>query len=401
MFILSASEDILSFITGFGILQGFLLALLIYFHPRSNRTVNLFLALYIGCLSVIASTPFVERAVTWQKSFFIEPFPFLAGPLLYFYIRSFKETITWRKAIPHLLPFIAIFFVAGWYLGSMAEKYPLAKEVPAEAVQTPFAIMFNVVKLSQMGLYYWLSRRSVRSYRRSIRQLFSETSRIDQNWIQWLINGYILFIIATLGVFSMMYKYPDNFYLWALIYVALLTPYIYMATFKGITQSTIWQIQPGKNKENIEEEMEEASKEIMAETKENKTKQVTTATDDSRVNEITSRIVAAMEKDKLYQEPELSLQNLADKLLYPSYQVSQAINEGMKKNFYDLINGYRVEEAKRLLVDEKSRNYTILSVGFEAGFNSKTTFNTVFKRFTGCTPTEFREKQKARLIPAS
>jgi len=102
-----------------------------------------------------------------------------------------------------------------------------------------------------------------------------------------------------------------------------------------------------------------------------------------------------MDKDKLYQETELTLQDLADKIQYPSYLVSQAINEGLNKNFYDLINGYRVEEAKRLLLDPKNSNYTILSVGFEAGFNSKTTFNTVFKKFTGQTPTDYRAKKIA------
>ena len=107
-----------------------------------------------------------------------------------------------------------------------------------------------------------------------------------------------------------------------------------------------------------------------------------------------------MEQDKLYRETELTLQNLSEKLQYPSYQVSQAINEGLKKNFYDLINSYRVEEAKRLLVDPKNQNFTILSVGFEAGFNSKTTFNTVFKKFTGITPTEFRAQQKQLSISA-
>jgi len=65
----------------------------------------------------------------------------------------------------------------------------------------------------------------------------------------------------------------------------------------------------------------------------------------------------------------------------------------LKKSFYDVINSYRVEEAKRLLLDEKNRNYTILSVGFEAGFNSKTTFNPVFKKFTGVTPTEYRDNK--------
>ena len=101
-----------------------------------------------------------------------------------------------------------------------------------------------------------------------------------------------------------------------------------------------------------------------------------------------------MERDKLYQEHELTLQTLSDKLSIPTYQASQAIKEGMNKNFYDLVNGYRVEEAKRLLVDPKNENFTILSVGFEAGFNSKTTFNTVFKKFTGVTPTEYRDQKK-------
>ena len=97
-----------------------------------------------------------------------------------------------------------------------------------------------------------------------------------------------------------------------------------------------------------------------------------------------------MKDEKLYQEPQLTLQNLADKIEVPSYQLSQAINEGMNMNFYDLVNSYRVEEAKRLLLDEKNKNLTILSVGFEAGFNSTTTFNTVFKKFTGLTPAEFK-----------
>jgi YesN/AraC family two-component response regulator len=107
-----------------------------------------------------------------------------------------------------------------------------------------------------------------------------------------------------------------------------------------------------------------------------------------------------MEKEKLYQETELTLQQLAGKLQVPTYQVSQALNEGMKKNFYELVNGYRVEEAKKLLLDSQNRNYTILSVGFEAGFNSKTTFNTVFKKFTGLTPTEFKNRQMPGLALA-
>jgi AraC-like DNA-binding protein len=82
----------------------------------------------------------------------------------------------------------------------------------------------------------------------------------------------------------------------------------------------------------------------------------------------------------------------------PAYQVSQAINEGLKKTFYDLVNGSRVEEAKRLLLDPKNKNIKIMAVAFDSGFNSKTTFNTVFKKFTGLTPTDFKEQNAREVV---
>lgn len=391
MSLLFISENVLLFIAGFGTLQGFLLAMLIYFRPGSDRSVNLYLALYISCLSLIATTPLIEKVLTWQKSYFVEPFPFLAGPLLYLYICSFKKKMSWKQVFPHLLVFIIMFFAAWWYISSMAVKYPNEKQVPAEALRTPFALVFNLVKLLQMGLYYVLARRSLTSYQRSIQQFFSDTSRINLHWINWLTNGYILFIVTTMAVYALMYQYPQQFNLWMLCYVALLTPYIYMATFKGITQATLWQVQSDAPAQKVEEEIKEANTNAPPQEK-------AKLPPSDKIMDITKRIGLLMVREKLYQEPELTLQQLADKLDIPAYQVSLAINEGMKVNFYELVNGFRVEEAKRLLLDPNSNNYTILSVGFEAGFNSKTTFNTVFKKFTGLTPTEYREKQKSSSI---
>ena len=115
---------------------------------------------------------------------------------------------------------------------------------------------------------------------------------------------------------------------------------------------------------------------------------------EEKILSIAQLVIAAMDKDKLYRDSDLTLQDLAEKLHAPAHQISQAIKDGLKKNFYDVINGYRVEEAKRLLLDPKNRSFTILSVAFEAGFNSTTTFNTVFKKFTGLTPSEFRQRQE-------
>ena len=115
----------------------------------------------------------------------------------------------------------------------------------------------------------------------------------------------------------------------------------------------------------------------------------------AQITALAEKIIALLEAERLYQEPDLTLQQLAGRLQSSVHHLSQAINDGLGKNFYDLVNGYRVAEAKRLLLDPKNTNFTILSVGFEAGFNSKTTFNTVFKKFTGQTPTEYRAAQKA------
>jgi AraC-like DNA-binding protein len=333
--------------------------------------------------------PLLYTIIPWHKLFFTEPFTYLAGPLMYFYLRSYKENITWQKALPHCIPFFLYFFISYWWLGHLAETYG-TERLPEAAFTTPLAISLVLIRYTQLILYYFLSRRQLALYQRSIRQLFSETSRIDLQWGRWLINGYLLIVITTIVLYPFLLKYRQHFELLYLINIAVVTPYIYLITYKGITQPTIWQVQHKTAKAEIEEQLHD-SEEIEKEYAEKQKRQKEVY--DSRLGDIASRIGALMDREKLYQETELSLQDLASKLDCPPHRVSQAINEVMKKSFYDLVNGYRVEEAKRLLQNPKNRNYTILSVGFEAGFNSKTTFNTVFKKFTGYTPTQFRELQ--------
>ena len=98
-----SSENIFFFISCFGTLQGIILAVFVYFHPKSDKSINIFLALYIGSIALVMATPFVFMILPWQKCFFMEAFTFVPGPMMYLYVRSLKESITWRKAFPHLL----------------------------------------------------------------------------------------------------------------------------------------------------------------------------------------------------------------------------------------------------------------------------------------------------------
>ena len=112
MYYLNISENILYLVAGLGIVQGLFLTALIFFHPKGDRRVNFFLALYIFSFAIILTVPFTMQLIGWENSFWIEPFPILLGPSLYLYIRSFKEIVTWRKAMPHLVFFFLFFFVA-------------------------------------------------------------------------------------------------------------------------------------------------------------------------------------------------------------------------------------------------------------------------------------------------
>jgi Response regulator containing CheY-like receiver domain and AraC-type DNA-binding domain len=401
MFILSISAKLIFLIAASGIVQALLLAALLYFHRKSDKSVNGFLSLYILSFSLLMIIPAVQQLFSWQIILYLLPFPLLIGPFLYLYVRSFKETITWHKAWPHFLLFIIFLFVDYFYLPLLVKKYPSSQQVPEEILlnpASPIRIVLRIVRIVQMIIYYVLAERALTSYQKSIHHLFSETSRISLAWVRWLINGYLFLILSLLVLFYFVVRYPDQFEILVIVNTAIITPYIYLTTFKGLAQPTLWQTKTDEQKENLEKEIRDAA-ELELLKKDKKRNQSLQWQHENKIGEIVSRISEAMQNEKLYQETELTLQNLADRIKFPPYQVSQAINEGMHKNFYDLINGYRVDEAKRLLLDVKNRNYTILSVGFEAGFNSKTTFNTVFKKFTGLTPTEYREKQRAMPVP--
>jgi adenylate cyclase len=104
------------------------------------------------------------------------------------------------------------------------------------------------------------------------------------------------------------------------------------------------------------------------------------------------RLSALMDVDKLYLNPDLSLRSLAEYVNLPPNHMSQLLNEGFKQNFADYINSYRLEDFKSKLGDESSHQLTLMAMAYDSGFNSKTVFNTFFKRKLGVTPKAYWNK---------
>src|SRR5687768_14014804 len=156
MYLLSISVQLLSLIAGVGLVQGIFLAVLLYFHPRSDRKVNLWLALYILCLSGIMAGPLIFQFIPWQDVWYITPLSFIPGVLMWLYVRSFKEKITFKKTLPWLLFFILINILHYQYLDYLGGKYPNDKTIPEEAFRHPISLIFFVVRYTMLFLFYFL-----------------------------------------------------------------------------------------------------------------------------------------------------------------------------------------------------------------------------------------------------
>jgi AraC-like DNA-binding protein len=111
---------------------------------------------------------------------------------------------------------------------------------------------------------------------------------------------------------------------------------------------------------------------------------------DSEAAQLRDTLLSSMEEMKPYRNSDLTLPDLAEQLSTSPHRLSEVLNSQLSQNFYDFVNGYRVREVQERLADEKSQTLTLLSLALDAGFASKSTFNSVFKKITGQTPSEYR-----------
>ena len=112
---------------------------------------------------------------------------------------------------------------------------------------------------------------------------------------------------------------------------------------------------------------------------------------DSAAERHLQRLLELMDAKRPHLRCDLTIRDLAEASNIPSYHLSQLLNENLNQKFYDFVNRYRVEEAKRALLDTANDHLTILAVALNAGFSSKSAFNATFKKTTGVTPSEFRK----------
>ncbi len=238
--------------------------------------------------------------------------------------------------------------------------------------------------LSYMAVTIWRLRR----YTREIEQVFSNLEKIKLNWLRNVTfmgtSGWLFFLIEYVLLLTGKYMAgPFNFsnlvgaiYVYALGYLGLSKSEIFAAP---MIRASISQLPPSEDT-NSSLPPVKVSKYEKSGLTETKAKQYLTA------------LQQLMESEKPYLNSELTLLQLAEMLVISPHNLSEIINTRQQQNFFDFVNSYRVEKARRDLIDPTKQHLKILSIAFEAGFNSKTAFNTIFKKFTNLTPSEYRQR---------
>lgn len=385
------------YVNGFGLVQGILLSLVIFFYPGGNANSNKYLGFHLFFISLALAAPFSQRlfyTLTPRADRFIEPFLLLIYPCLYLYIKSFSTKIKLSDIGLHGLPF---FVYTPLVVLSLAYQEALARWTFSTFDFNVVLLLFVVIKSLLFWLYLHLCWQETNRLQRLIKNNFSEISRINLIWAKQLILAGIGLLAAYFLVMLLIVGSPGlaklNFLL-----VSLLTVYIYFATYKGLSQPAVFK--QGTNPPRFQEKESPAAADGPAglgTVHSDRAKYERSALPDARLEELMRRLKDLMEYDRLFLEPELTIQKLGEKLDVSPYYISQVLSQKLKNNFYDFVNSYRVEEAKKLLLNPAFDNFTLLAIAFESGFNSKTTFNTVFKKFTTQTPSQFKMAQTASL----
>lgn len=353
-----------------GAIQGVILATIVWNFPEQHRTSNRLLSLFIISFVHILIVLRIFQEFDFPYSRLIIGIRSLAPITLYLYIQSLHKEINWKKQYWHLL-IVLVDFALIYGFGELHYS-SLGKVIDWTHVSFGWFILLFTV-------YFHLCYKALQRYKEKVVQNFSDTNQIKLRWVHQVFFFY--FILILLGIIQgfVSIGFPDAFRPYAGIFTAVAyTSFMYFITIKGKLTPEIYRLRKLDNRP-IQTSGEASKKNSIKENQELKL--------------ISRQVIKLIEEKKLYKEMGLSLNEVAEKIDVQPYLVSQAINACLEKNFFELINRYRVEEAKILLMDESWNYLSIVGIGFEAGFNSKTAFNTAFKKYAGMTPSEFKKKK--------
>ena len=343
-------NPLLFFICSIGVFNGFLAGFYFLFFSRQKRVQNLFFGLLLLFLSLrIGKSVYVIFTERFDRNLLILQIGlsacFLIGVALYYYLKSSVEN---TKSIPRSwkLHFIVLTFII--LIVGIVKPYSVNSDLWKEYIVYSIYVVW--------GIYILFSGFLLKNI---FKKLFKKREKCTTSEL-WLVAVFI-----------------GN----VLIYLAYIIGYFYLYLVGTITFSVVFYallifLLFKKNRESVFQDIPEkyAAKKINS----------------NEAEKLIKKLLDLMQTEALFKNPDVKLKDLADELSISKHRLSQLLNDNLGKSFAQYINELRIEESKKLLVE--NNQFTLEVIGFEAGFSSKSTFYATFKKIVGQTPAEFKKQ---------
>ncbi len=368
-----------------GITQAVFVTLLLNNRSVRKSRANRFLSVLLLAMAFsVLHSLYAGRTLT---HFSIRAYPtgdptfFLIAPLLWFYVQELtghRVRLSARLWV-HFIPFLVL--VTG---SLMLGYFPPVAGVKA-FISTHFRWLWvgfwSLVVIQFSGYLYGINKRWL-AYQSLFESEVSNPENVNIGWVRYFMRVFVCITLFFVLVLVNLVHHGDMSGISRLA-ALMLAGSILALGYKGILQNEIFHV-PNNGRTNAPTPPANTG---------SPTANPAPITEPKKPDQaLIDRLLHYMDAEKPYLDPELTLSGLALRVGMGRSLLSQVINEGVGDNFYNFVNRYRVEQVKRFMADPTMQHFSLLGLALEAGFKSKSTFNLIFKRFTGLTPSEYAQR---------
>ena len=348
---------------------GLTFALLLWFTKRTNQRANRFLALALGVVALwIARILAIDISLSTyilNWSWLPLRFSLALGPLLYFYVlKVTRPDYQFRRN--DLLHFSPLLLEAGASIletvESIKKGFPTYDTLIFHQLSPVLYLAAFISVIIYLGLSYRLIKRF---YQRQQFNNANDRYRHELRWLHNLLTGFGLLWLLWIPIIAIGYIFHDHYAGTQALYLLLVSMTIWMAARAYLRPETGMATD---------------------------TPPILKRLPPAELKQKGAWLKQAIKENRYYENPELTLSSLAEKLGLTAHELSRIINTALKKNFNDFINEYRVAEVVRKMQDPAYDRITLLGIGYDSGFSSNSTFHRIFKEMTGKSPAEYKKE---------
>jgi AraC-like DNA-binding protein len=365
------------FVLNIGIVLSFFFGILLFSKKDKVLTDNI-LSFWLVAIGIHLTGYFLNYKGYWEIYPHLigitAPFPFLYGPFLYLYVLySIKNKNHLLKTdYLHFAPALIsyLYMIPFYFFYSAEEKVQVDK-----GLINDFSVFSNIILIGFIlsGISYSvLSYRKLVQREKIVEENFSNSNRINMNWLRYAILGIasVFITAAVVTVFREVlgFQFPFNA---DILFYSIIVSFVVYVGYSGIRQQDLFSNTAMNDEKLVITESEYKKSSLKSDIAAKKH----------------DELLEFMKKGKPYLNPKLTLTELAHSVTLSSNHLSQIINQYEQVNFHDFVNKYRVEEFIQNV--QNNKNFSLLAHALDSGFNSKSTFNGVFKKFKSVTPSQY------------